>query len=160
MKFTVKDHILYQGDEPVEQRPSPNHGGKIDVKLIVIHYDGTNGTGGLTWLTQKQSGVSAHFWISKEGEVIQLLPCDVAGWHAGKSEYMGRQCCNNFSVGIENQGIGDHFPDEQMEADRAVIEALCEAYDILDVLGHEDVAIPKGRKVDPGPNFPWDKVTS
>jgi len=64
---------------------------------------------------------------------------------------------NSFSIGIENQGVGDEWPEAQVTANRQVVEALMRAYpDIIDVVGHEDVS--PGRKVDPGPNFPWDDV--
>lgn len=158
MKYTIENHRLMQDGKMVAQKPSPNHGGQIVPELVVIHYTGDHGTGGLNWLTQKGSGVSAHLWISKKGEVIQLLPFNVCAWHAGKSEYDGRPGCNNFSIGIENQGVGNFWPDEQIEANRAIIEALSEAYQIEDIVGHEDVAIPAGRKVDPGQNYPWEKV--
>lgn len=162
MKFTVKGHLLYRDGVKVKQIPSPNHGGGIDVKLIVEHFTGSNSlSGALSWLTTPKSGVSAHLVIAKDGTVYQLLPFTKKAWHTGKSEYDGRPNCNDFSIGIENVGIGDYFPDEQMEANRAVIEALFEAYPgILDVVGHEDIAIPEGRKSDPGINFPWDKVTT
>lgn len=158
MKFTVKDHLLYRDGVKVKQIPSPNHGGRIVPRIIVIHYDGTNGTGGLSWLTREGSGVSAHFWISKKGEVIQLLKTCLRGWHAGKSEWDGKNDVNSFSIGIECQGTGSAWPNEQVETIRAVCEALSERYEIEDIVGHEDIAIPEGRKADPGPNFPWDKV--
>lgn len=35
-----------------------------------------------------------------------------------------------------------------------LIPLLVETYKIREIVGHEDVAVPKGRKVDPGPAFP------
>ena len=65
---------------------------------------------------------------------------------------------NGFSIGIENVGLGDDWPEAQIQANIDVINALCEAYDIIDLVGHDEVAVPKGRKVDPGPLYPWRRV--
>ncbi len=155
--FAITNHLLFKDGVPVEFRESPNHGGEIEPRLIVIHYTGDNSLeGALSWLCAPQSGVSAHLVVAKDGTVYQLLPFNVKGWHAGQASYEGRPYVNNFSVGIENVGIGDYWPDEQVEANRGIISALYAAYPIGDTVGHEDVA--PGRKSDPGPNYPWDKV--
>lgn len=158
-RYAVKSHFLFLDGKRVEFRPSPNHGGVIKPRLIVIHYTGDNSLpGALSWLCARQSKVSAHLVIAKDGAVYQLLPLNVAGWHAGASSYNGQSGVNAFSIGIENVGLGDVWPDAQVEANRAVIAALSDAYAIEDIVGHCDVA--PGRKIDPGPHYPWDKVTS
>jgi N-acetylmuramoyl-L-alanine amidase len=127
--------------------------------LIVIHYTGDNSEqGAVSWLCAAQSGVSAHLVVNKEGGITQLVPFNITAWHAGRSAYQGRSGVNSFSVGIENVGIGDDWPDAQVEANRAIIAALFAAYPVTDVVGHQDVA--PGRKGDPGPNYPWDRVTA
>ena len=161
--YEVRDNFLYVNGVQVEWRESPNHGGIITPRLIVIHYTGDNSCeGALSWLCYKNPDrtkrVSAHLVIDKDGTIYQLVPFNLQAWHAGKSSYNGENYANGFSIGIENVGIGDYFPPEQMEANRAVIEVLYTAYPIEDVVGHEDVA--PGRKPDPGPHYPWDKVTS
>lgn len=158
MKFEVKNHLLYQDGKLVPQHPAPDHGGRIAPRLIVIHYTATEGLASpLDWLTKKDSvEVSAHLIVGKDGDVYQLVPFNVAAWHAGKSSYEGQSGVNAFSIGIENVGTGKTWPDAQIEANRAIIEALFLAYPIEDVVGHEDVA--PGRKPDPGPRYPWEKV--
>jgi N-acetylmuramoyl-L-alanine amidase len=157
VKCEVKNNLLYVNDRRVEYRESPNRGREISPTLIVIHYTGDNSLdGALSWLCARQSGVSAHLVIAKDGTIYQLLPFNVAGWHAGKSSYNGSGSVNSFSIGIENVGVGDEWPEAQVEANRAVVEALYEVYPIEDVVGHEDVA--PGRKFDPGPNYPWGAV--
>ncbi len=127
-------------------------------ELVVIHYTGDNGTGGLQWLCDPTSQVSAHLWISKSGVVWQLAPFNAKCWHAGQSEWDGRPNCNSFSVGIELQGTGDNFPEAQIEALVGVLVALHQSYPIQGIAGHDEVALPEGRKPDPGPHFPWDRV--
>lgn len=159
MNCEVRDHLLFVDGQQVEFRESPNVERKITPTLIVIHYTGDNSMeGAVSWLCAKRSGVSAHLVIGKDGSIVQLVPFNVVAWHAGRSEYDGRANVNAFSVGIENVGVGDNWPDAQVEAIREVIRALFAAYPMIDVVGHEDVA--PGRKIDPGPNFPWDKVTA
>ena len=159
MNCEVRDNLLFVEGSPVAQVPSPNTGRQITPTIIVIHYTGDNSMeGAVSWLCAAQSGVSAHLVIGKDGSIVQLVPFNVSAWHAGKSDYQGRANVNAFSVGIENVGIGDYFSDEQYEANRAIIAALFAAYPIVDCVGHSDVA--PGRKVDPGPNWNWSKVTT
>jgi N-acetylmuramoyl-L-alanine amidase len=156
MRFSVKNHALLKEGRPVSSKPSPNRGGIIEPELVVIHYTGDNGTGGLQWLTTKGSKVSAHLWISKSGVVWQLLPFNTRGWHAGVSSYDGCSDVNSFSIGIENQGIGDEWPEAQIQTNIDVLIALHKFYSIQATVGHCDVA--PDRKVDPGPLYPWDRI--
>lgn len=155
--FSVKDHFLYKDGKQVKYKPSPNHSGKMTPRIAVIHYTGDNSLqGALSWLVAPEAQVSAHLVIAKDGTVFQLVPFNTIAWHAGRGEYDGQVNVNSFSIGIENVGIGDEWPDEQVQAISEVLDALYETYDLEDTVGHEDVA--PGRKVDPGPNFPWDKL--
>jgi N-acetyl-anhydromuramyl-L-alanine amidase AmpD len=155
--FTIKNHLLYKNGKLVENRFSPNHGGIITPEIIVIHYTGDNSlSGAISWLCSPQSKVSAHLIVGKDGVVWQLLPLNTLGWHAGVSSYDGRTGVNSFSIGIENVGIGDNWPDAQILVNKQLVEAIKKNYNIKGVVGHEDVA--PGRKSDPGPNYPWNKV--
>lgn len=98
--------------------------------------------------------VSAHFFIRRDGEVVQFVPCARRAWHAGASTWRGRSRCNDFSLGVELEGGDDHpFEDAQYETLAAVTRVLCARYPIADIAGHADVA--PGRKTDPGPRFEW-----
>ncbi|MDR2875017.1 MAG: 1,6-anhydro-N-acetylmuramyl-L-alanine amidase AmpD [Methylobacillus sp.] len=103
--------------------------------------------------------VSSHFFIRRDGDLIQFVPCARRAWHAGVSQWRGRARCNDFSVGIELEG-DDHTPFE--EAQYATLEkllaALKAAYPIADVVGHSDIA--PGRKTDPGLFFDWSRIRS
>lgn len=162
MSYSIINHLLYKDGSPVAQVPSPNRGREITPEIVVLHYTGDESeAGAISWLCARQSGVSAHLVINKSGGISQLVPFNITAWHAGRSEYNGQPGVNSFSVGIENVGTGSYFTDEQYEANRAVIAALFNAYpSIIDVVGHEDVCIPPGRKSDPGKNFDWSRVTS
>lgn len=151
MSYSVENHKLYKDNQPVSYKASPNHGGIIEPRIIVCHYTGSDSLqGALSWLTSRESKVSAHFIIAKTGYIWQLLPTNIKAWHAGISNYNGESVgnsVNDFSIGIEHVGIGEAWPDAQLEASGGVIRALFDVYDIEDVVGHMDVA--PGRKEDP-----------
>jgi N-acetyl-anhydromuramoyl-L-alanine amidase len=98
--------------------------------------------------------VSAHFYIRRGGQLWQFVGCDDRAWHAGASHWRGRDNCNDFSVGIELEGLeGATFEPEQYEALACVCAALGQRYPIRHVAGHEHIA--PGRKQDPGAGFEW-----
>ena len=103
--------------------------------------------------------VSAHFLVRRDGELVQFVSCDARAWHAGASVWHGRSECNDFSIGIELEGLeGERFDASQYVALAALIDALAARYPIAAVVGHEHVA--PGRKNDPGPGFDWVRLRS
>lgn len=101
--------------------------------------------------------VSAHFLIRRDGGLIQFVPCSLRAWHAGASTWMGRQNCNNFSIGIELEGCDQLlFEDAQYRTLNRLLAELRQRYPIEAVVGHSDVA--PDRKTDPGPCFDWHRV--
>lgn len=103
--------------------------------------------------------VSAHFFIRRDGEVVQFVSTDRRAWHAGVSNWRGRERCNDFSVGIELEGCDTRpFTDLQYRELARLIELLSDRYAIAEVVGHSDIA--PGRKTDPGPFFDWRRLHS
>jgi len=101
--------------------------------------------------------VSAHFFIRRRGTLYQFVSCEDRAWHAGFSNFHGRNNCNDFSIGIELEGCNDyHFSDSQYQKLNLLINILKQNYPIKNIVGHSDIA-PK-RKTDPGANFNWNKV--
>ena len=101
--------------------------------------------------------VSSHLLIERDGTIIQFVPFDRKAWHAGESEYNGRENCNEFSIGIELEGTDrENFTAAQYRCLVAATRALLQHYPDLDtgrIVGHSDIA--PGRKTDPGPCFDW-----
>ncbi|MBK2267342.1 1,6-anhydro-N-acetylmuramyl-L-alanine amidase AmpD [Francisella philomiragia] len=153
------------------QRPNDN-----DISLVVIHcislpegeYDNTNVEKLFTNKLDCQQHesfqslngveVSAHFYIKRNGEIIQFVSADDRAWHAGVSEFNGRQGCNDFSIGIELQGTAqDSYKSEQYQVLNILLKDLKRAYpSVKDITGHQDIA--PNRKTDPGTFFSWDMV--
>ena len=101
--------------------------------------------------------VSAHFFIERTGALWQFVSCDKRAWHAGASSYQGRTNCNDFSIGIELEGVsGEIFLDAQYETLSSLNAALNHAHSALDFVGHEHIA--PGRKDDPGNGFDWSRL--
>ncbi len=102
--------------------------------------------------------VSSHFLIRRDGELIQFVACIKRAWHAGVSQWQGRERCNDFSVGIELEGCDDEaFETKQYKTLNKLISSLKEAYPIQHIVGHSDIS--PGRKTDPGLFFDWQKLT-
>jgi AmpD protein len=100
--------------------------------------------------------VSTHFFIRRDGETIQFVPCEKRAWHAGHSCWQGRNRCNDFSIGIEVEGSDSTpFTDAQYAALAALTQTLQKRYSITNIAGHSDIA--PGRKTDPGPCFDWER---
>ena len=101
--------------------------------------------------------VSAHFFVRRDGHVIQFVGCDRRAWHAGQSNWQGRENCNDYSVGIELEGSDSQpFTAEQYAALWLLIRVLRARYPVRALAGHCHVA--PGRKTDPGPYFDWAVV--
>jgi AmpD protein len=101
--------------------------------------------------------VSSHFLVRRDGEILQFVSCDDRAWHAGPSHWQGRDDCNDFSVGIELEGLeGETFDDAQYPALAGLLASLSLRYPIGAVAGHEHVA--PGRKNDPGAGFEWARL--
>jgi N-acetyl-anhydromuramyl-L-alanine amidase AmpD len=98
--------------------------------------------------------VSTHFFITRTGALWQFVSVDQRAWHAGASSFQGREQCNDYSVGIELEGLeGEVFEAAQYGCLVQLCHALRERYPIAHVVGHEHIA--PGRKQDPGPGFDW-----
>ncbi|HMB72068.1 MAG TPA: 1,6-anhydro-N-acetylmuramyl-L-alanine amidase AmpD [Gammaproteobacteria bacterium] len=104
--------------------------------------------------------VSSHVAIERGGRVTQYVSFLRRAWHAGESSYCGKAACNDYSVGIELEGVDDRpYTSQQYRVLAALIRALRDAYPELReaaIVGHCDIA--PGRKTDPGSAFEWPRL--
>lgn len=143
------------------------------VKHLIVHY--TAGSFDSAFAELSTGSVSAHYLVPQQDivvrskqVVIQLVPEERSAWHAGISYWQGRTNINDSSIGIEivNRGFGGNPQDQSWQAfTPAQIDLIKKlASDVIArhgiepyrVLGHSDIA--PGRKVDPGPLFPWKEL--
>jgi len=108
----VNEHRLYDDHgSHVAFRESPNHGGALDPRYLVIHYTaGRSADGAASWLCNPKAKASAHLVIGRDGSIVQLVPFNVVAWHAGASAWQdGRKRLvglNRHSIGIELDNPG------------------------------------------------------
>ena len=96
--------------------------------------------------------VSAHFLIRRDGALVQFVAAGDRAWHAGTSQWRGRERCNDYSIGIELEGTDERpYTARQYARLAQIVRRLAARWPIADVAGHSDVA--PGRKTDPGPSF-------
>ena len=101
--------------------------------------------------------VSSHFYIRRQGELVQFVSADDRAWHAGVSSFRGRSNCNDYAIGVEMEGAEDGpFEDAQYESLAVLCAAVLQRYGVADLAGHEHVA--PGRKTDPGSGFDWRRL--
>jgi AmpD protein len=101
--------------------------------------------------------VSSHFVIRRDGGLLQFVSCSARAWHAGASRWGGRENCNDFSIGIELEGLeGATFESAQYLQLARLLRELAQQHPLAAVAGHEHVA-PE-RKADPGAGFDWHRL--
>ena len=137
---------------------------KKNIKFIIIHYTGMqNEKSALSRLCDVKAKVSSHYFIKKNGLILNLVPPLYEAWHAGKSNWKNLRSLNRYSIGIEIQNSGhdnkyENFSQKQITSTKKLLNYLINEYKInsKDVLGHSDIA--PDRKKDPGEKFPWKKL--
>ncbi|MBT9597411.1 MAG: 1,6-anhydro-N-acetylmuramyl-L-alanine amidase AmpD [Vitreoscilla sp.] len=165
---------------PAKAVPSPNHGerpaGSV-VSLVVIHsislppgrYGGDEVERLFTnrldsdahpyFASLRGLRVSSHFFIRRDGVVLQFVSCDQRAWHAGVSSWRGRDNCNDYSVGVELEGLeGETFEPPQYDRLATLLRAIARRHPGVSLAGHEHVA--PGRKGDPGAGFDWPALAA
>lgn len=131
--------------------------GEFAGEAVIQFFTNTLNTEGHPYYAQLSGlRVSAHFFIRRNGEIIQFVPCGKRAWHAGVSLWQGRSRCNDFSLGVELEGSDSvPFSDRQYAALTRLTRLLQRVYPLRSVVGHADIA--PTRKTDPGPCFDWPR---
>ena len=165
----------------ITQTPSPNYNDRpdsTDISLLVIHCislppgefdnpyidqlfcNSLNPDDHPYFKEIHQLTVSAHLLIKRDGNCVQYVPFDKRAWHAGASNYHGKNNCNDFSIGIELEGIESiAYTEAQYMRLADVIDTLLKTYPKLSrqrITGHSEIA--PGRKTDPGASFDWQRI--
>nr|WP_044199431.1 N-acetylmuramoyl-L-alanine amidase [Oscillochloris trichoides] len=150
-------------------RPHYQTGRKGRVRMIVLHATAGRGPGDLNWLRaggDERRPVSTHYYISKQGRIVQLVDDANTAWHAGVSRWPvdGKQVsgCNAYSLGIELENLNtgrDPYPAAQYAAALWLCRTLVLRHDIPrnQLVRHLDIA--PGRKTDPA-GFPWQRFVN
>ena len=116
----------------------------------------TSAEAAVDWLCRDEAQVSAHYVLGRDGQLWQLVAEADRAWHAGAGSWAGAGDVNSRSIGIEidNDGASE-FPQSQITALVGLLRGIMHRWGIgpAAVIGHSDCS--PGRKIDPGPLFPW-----
>ncbi|AZD07872.1 N-acetylmuramoyl-L-alanine amidase [Pseudomonas chlororaphis] len=153
-----------------EQAVAKNH----RIRFLVLHYTALDQAQSFETLTRSEH-VSANYLIPNRPKTYKGLPVadqlvddHDRSWHAGVSQWKNRSNLNDTSLGIEivnagwdkdtGQLLGEPYNERQIELLISLTRDLVRKYDIqpTDIVGHSDIA--PGRKIDPGPFFPWKRL--
>jgi N-acetyl-anhydromuramyl-L-alanine amidase AmpD len=141
---------------------------RATIDAIVIHDTEGRFIGSIHVLQRASTRGSAHFVVSRRGQVVQLVPVTDVAWHAGNAWW------NLHSIGIEHEGwAGRHaYTEKEYRASAQLVAYLAHRWGVpLDrrhIIGHAEVPDPyhPGRfggfshHTDPGPYWNWSHYMS
>jgi len=145
--------------------PSPNFDErKLPITVLVMHYTGMkDAASAINWLANPDAKVSAHYVVTEDGQIVNMVKEENRAWHAGRGYWRGIEDLNSASIGIEIVNPGHEwgyvpFPEEQMDAVTRLAAAIIKRHKIIpsNVIGHSDLA--PARKQDPGELFDWERL--
>ena len=142
-----------------EPRPAANFDQRRPNYVVIHHTTDNDAEYALRTLTEAASGVSAHYLISRDGQIFYLVDEAQRAWHAGESYWAGQRDLNSASIGIELDNNGrEAFAEAQIAALLKLLADIKERYKLsaASFIGHGDIA--PGRKVDPSVYFPWKRL--
>jgi N-acetyl-anhydromuramyl-L-alanine amidase AmpD len=136
---------------------------RATIDAIVIHDTEGRFTGSVRFLQRARTRGSAHFVVSRRGQIVQLVPVTDVAWHSGNGWW------NLHSIGIEHEGwVGRRgYTEKEYRASAQLVAYLAHRWGIpLDrdhIVGHNEVPNPNrpgwyggvDGHTDPGPYWKW-----
>lgn len=136
------------------------------IRLIVVHV--TEGTyeSAVSWFRNPHARASAHYVVSREGAITQMVPNSEVAWHSGNG------WVNRHSIGVEDEGftnISGTFTDAEYRASAELVASLMRRYhvpiDRSHLIGHNQVPDPfhpglfggVSHHTDPGRYWDWNR---
>ena len=134
------------------------------VELIVIHDIEGSYASGIADFQNPAWQASAHYVVSKRGQITQMVAESDVAWHAGNWDY------NTRSIGIEHEGyayVPYTYTAVEYQASAHLIASICSRWgvpmDRQHVIGHNEVPDPNNpallggssHHTDPGPYWNW-----
>lgn len=128
-----------------------HEGRKSPVDAIVIHVTEGNAASVRSWFNSPEARVSAHYMVTKAGEVVQFVDENDTAWHAGRVDHPTAEIVerhgtnpNDWSIGIEHEGDGKHeLAMAQRAASVELIRDICQRHQIpidrTHIVGHREI---------------------
>ena len=143
----------------VETPHQSSRDGKV-VKLVVIHGDaGKSDAGTVSWIKAKESAVSYHYLVGRDGEVYQFVDEAQKSWHAGISGWL--DCTHSKSVNAASIGVAfandsiESYKPVQYTAGAKLVADICQRHKIPAAMIVTHAQVSPGRKSDPWKTFDW-----
>ena len=156
----------------IETALSPNfRRGRQGYKIVAIVNHITAGLmpATLNWLLNPTAKVSAHYLVTKDGRIIQMVADEDTAFAVGIVNnptwmlYDGSNP-NNYTLSIEHEALaGESLTEQQYQASLALHWMLISKWQIpVDrdhIIGHDRLD-SINRRNDPGSKFPWQRLIS
>lgn len=134
------------------------------MSVVVVHADASaTAAASVSWIRDKVSKVSYHTLVDRDGSVWRFVEAPRRAWHCGVSEFQGVGDVNDYSLGIclsnKNDGV-EPYTELQYQVGAAVVADWMRDFKAITlerIVTHAAIALPAGRKTDPGPLFDMDK---
>ena len=134
---------------------------------IVDHITAGLMPGCLSWMQNPKAQASAHYLVTRDGRIYQLVKDEDTAWHAGivnKPSWplYDRTNPNRYTLGIEHEGLpNEPLAEPQYQATLWLHRQLVNKHGIpVDrdhIIGHYRIdSVNKANC--PGPKFPWDRL--
>ena len=124
----------------------------IEPEGVILHHSYGSYVGGVEWILNDDSNVSYHCLIDLDGSRTVFAKDTQRAWHAGTSEFNGREGCNGFMLGL---AFSEDTEERELTDDEiaSAVEFLLPRFerwgwpkDLSTVTTHK--AVSPGRKVD------------
>lgn len=144
---------------------SPGRAGRVPI-AIVDHITAGLMPGTLSWLLNPKAQASAHYLVTREGEVYQLVKDEDTAWHAGvvnKPSWSGYDGTNPnlCTLGIEHEGYNGTLTEAQYQATLWLHQRIVKKWSLPvtpdHIIGHYRID-SINRPNCPGPDFPWQRL--
>ncbi len=129
-----------------------------DVDRVLIHTAQGSYAGTISWFHNCAASVSAHYVVSSNGDITQMVEEEDRAWHV--------QCWNSRSIGIEHEGFVNqpslYYTTAMYTASAALVADILASWNIpadrTHVVGHSEVdpACNTSAHSDPGSGWDWD----
>lgn len=125
-----------------------------DINKVIIHVAQGSYASTIRWFKNSGADVSAHYVVSRSGNISQCVRNKNIAWHAGNWRY------NCHSIGIEHAGyVSGYFTRAMYRASARLTAWNCKKHripiDRTHIIGHYQV--PGSDHTDPGPHWNWKR---
>ena len=141
-----------------------NRGHDYPVQMIIIHDTEGSYASAIQEFQDPTRAGSAHYVVSDQGDITQMVAEKDVAWHAGNWDY------NTRAIGIEHEGYAwtcCYYTDAMYDASAHLAASICSRWGVpmnrQNVIGHDEVPDPDNpglfggtdHHTDPGPYWDW-----